>query len=96
MGRYRITQVSKEIRRRLRLYDDSIAFYDTPHESPTREELTLHDIIWTYECGDGFMPLPATLHYAGRNSTSLKEAWIRSDRCTFLSRTRSIRSFKFR
>ena len=46
MGRYRITQVSKEIRRSLRMYDDTIAFYDTPYESPIRDELTLHDIIW--------------------------------------------------
>ena len=98
MGRYSLKQVSKEIRRSLRLYDDSIAFYDTPYESIVEEEkLTLREIDWRYNDGEGFKPLSSSgiFHYAGERVVSLKEAWVRSDR-TFLSRTRSIRSFKFR
>ena len=99
MGRYSLKQVSKEIRRSLRLYDDTIAFYDTPYECLAgEEELTLHEIIWRYNDHEGFKPLSSygIFYYAGGGGVvSLKEAWVRYDR-TFLSRTRSIRSFKFR
>jgi len=98
VGRYSLKQVSKEIRRCLRLYDDTMAFYDTPYECLEGEEkLTLHEIEWRYNDCEGFKPISSSgiFHYAGREVVSLKKAWARSDR-TFLSRTRSIRSFKFR
>ena len=95
MGRYSLKQVSKEIRRTLRFYDDTIAFYDAPYECLEGEELTLREIDWRYNDLEGFKPLSDIFHYAGREAVSLNKAWVRSDN-TFLSRTRSIRSFRFR